>query len=689
MTDSADLQSSDQSSEKIISVAIPRPLEGLFTYRISNELAQKIQIGGWVRVPFGRSQTHAFVVEAPKAISELQPGLSLESLKQVSEVGEDIFFTPDVLKLCDWAHDYYFAPIGEVLHCAAPPAAMGLKSKKKKARALEAPAPFVKSHELTPAQKEALEKLENVRIGKEPLPGGLKVALLQGVTGSGKTELYIELARKTLSEGKGVILLLPEIALTPQLHRRFEESLGTSVGLWHSAVADGVRRDMTAALRTGELRVVVGARSAVFAPVSDLGLIVVDEEHDPTYKQEDRFRYHARDLAVVRGRISGAFVLLGSATPSLETRQRVEEGRYALARLDQRIAVGGLPSIEIVNLAEEERIGDIQAPLAKKTVETIRQTLQAGEQVMIFLNRRGFAAFLLCQDCGDVKECPNCSISLTVHWKRRSLKCHVCGHQEAVPDFCVKCQSHELEAMGAGTESLELELPTLIPEVVPLRLDRDQVTSATRLEQVLNDFRVGKANTLLGTQMLVKGHDFPGVTLVVVVLADALFRWPDFRATERSYQILRQVSGRAGRGDKPGRVLIQTFDFDNPVILAIKGDVTEEKLLSDEKELRKALQYPPFGRLARLRFESTDQNEARTRALAVTERLERLSSEGNIQVLGPSEAFLEKAKGIYRWDTVIKSKEIGPLQKGILAAKEVCVSKKWPFLVDVDPYGVG
>ncbi len=663
----------------IVSVAVPRPLAQLYTYGLSAEEAAQVQVGGWVEVLFGKSRLHAFVVEAPRSISELPPSIPRAKLKKIQSIGAQGKVIPDdVLKLAKWAQDYYRAPLGEILNAAVPAATLGLRSQKQNARPWKPETPTLAGEvALTEEQRLAIDLLENA-----------PVSLLHGVTGSGKTEVYLELARRALKRGKGVLILVPEIALTPQLHGRFEAGLGEQVGLWHSALADGQRRDQASALLRGDLRVVVGARSAVFAPIRDLGLIVVDEEHDPTYKQEDRVRYHARDLCVVRGKSTGARVVLGSATPSLETLERVREGKYSVAHLKQRVAGGALPQIEIISLTETPRIEGIQAILTEPALEEIRARLDAGEQVMIFLNRRGFAAFLLCEDCGEVPGCPNCSISLTVHRKSGVLRCHHCDHREPLPDTCPKCASIELKPMGAGTESLEEELPALLPQARMLRLDRDQITSATRLEKALDLFRSGGANVLLGTQMLVKGHDFPKVTLVVVLLADALFRWPDFRAQERALQTLTQVSGRAGRSSLPGKVLIQTFQPDHAVLQVLQGILPVEQFLGEERELREALSYPPFGRLARLRFESEHSDHAQRHARRIADALSSSSTSDTVQVLGPSEAFMEKLKGKYRWDILLRSKQIGPLQEALRMAERLRSSEEIPFLVDVDPYGI-
>lgn len=678
---------SAEGFDQFLSVAVPRPLEGLFTYRVNREQAASIQPGSVVKVPFGRNTLSAVVMDSPRQMSELPQELSGVNIKEILEVGSSEFVVPDdVLSLCKWAQDYYRAPIGEVLGSALSLEMLRAKGKRTKAEP-DGPIEIVPAHPLTDEQQSALGQLEQWRMEARDAASSAvpHVALLHGVTGSGKTELYLELARRTLAEGRSVLVLVPEIALTPQLHERFEKGLGIHVGLWHSALAAGERRRQWLAARSGEMKVIVGARSTVFAPIRDLGLILVDEEHDPSYKQEERARYQARDLAVVRGRINKAFVLLGSATPCLETLHRVAEGRYRKAVLKNRVLSGGMPTIDLVNMAEEPRVPDIRAPLAERTLEELRQTIASGKRAIVFLNRRGFAASLVCEDCGETPECPNCSISLTAHFKGTQLRCHVCGYHQQTPDLCPKCDGLTLFPVGAGTESLEEELPKLIPGAIAVRLDRDQITSAGRLKKALDSFRSGEANLLLGTQMLVKGHDFPEVTLVVVILADALFRHPDFRASERALQLLTQVSGRAGRGNDPGRVLIQTFSPEHPVLQVVKGQLQTEDFLKQESELREALSYPPYSRLARIRCEASTQAEARERAQIAA----KATQIQGIDVLGPSEAALEKAKGKYRWDILLKAKEIRPLHQAIAQAKRVFSDRKWPLVVDVDPYSVG
>ena len=680
-------------SDLLISVAVPRPLDSLFTYRISEELASRAKVGSWVLVPFGRSKLYGFIAEAPKPVERIPEGLEFDKLKSVLEVGPESSIIPEeVFALCRWTNEYYHSPLGEVLHAAMPASALGLKSARREARELqfeETPADEPKV--LTPAQQAAVEKLERIRAEEKDGSSYSRVALLHGVTGSGKTEVYLSLARNVLKEGKSVLILAPEIALTPQLHERFEKALGQRVGLWHSALPDAQRRDQAAAMMSGRLRVVVGARSAVFCPLRNLGLIVVDEEHDATYKQEDRVRYQARDLAVVRGKFSDSLVVLGSATPSMETLERVRQGKYGRIELAERVMSRSLPEIDIVSLVEESKVEGIQAVLAERTLQAIREVLDSGNQVMVFLNRRGFAAFLICEDCSEVAGCPNCSISLTVHKRAKELRCHVCGYIEKIPHSCPKCRGDRMVPVGAGTESLEEEIPSLLPQAKVLRLDRDQITSATRLSETLESFRKKEANLLLGTQMLVKGHDFPGVTLVVVVLADALFRYPDFRAPERALQVLIQVSGRAGRGEIPGKVMIQTYSPEHPVLQVLQGELSIEQFLEGERELREALHYPPFGRLARIRVESTSQEQARADAVRLSEMLSlQIRQKPSVEMLGPSEAFLERAKGIYRWDILLKSTSVGDLHQLVHLTRKAGLSGiSSPVLVDIDPSGIG
>jgi primosomal protein N' (replication factor Y) len=664
-----------------VKVAIPRPLENLFDYSYDVDALGPVEIGDWVRVPFGRTKVNACIME----VSSQRPNLPEEiEIRSVAERLNPEFRLPgDILKLCRFGSEYYQYPLGEALFVAAPPKMekiLGTRSEKED----DLLAGKKRDRELSVDQKGVLERmLSEIKACPDA------AFLLEGVTGSGKTEVYIELAKSILLTGKSVLILVPEISLTAQLKDRFQSSLSEKVALWHSALADGLRQTQWRKVKSGEIRVVVGARSALFAPFQNLGLIVVDEEHDSTYKQEERFRYHARDLALFRAKKAGVPIVLGSATPSLESVHRVREGRAVHLKLESRFAGSVLPAIHPVSLIEEPPVGagTVKTPLAETTIRGMQETIDRGEQVMIFLNRRGYSQFLLCQACGWVKKCDQCSISMTHYLKRSELKCHVCGLKAKIPQTCGECGGDQLFGMGSGTESLEDDLAMVLTGAKTLRLDRDQVTSQKRLEETLEEFRSLKANVLIGTQMLVKGHDFPKVTCVVVASVDALLKWPDFRASERALQTLIQVSGRAGRADLPGRVFLQGYDLEHPVIRILKGEATIHDFVEDELEMRKMLHYPPDSRLVRYRFEHEREDQCKEFASRIGSLVRKeLGEAWEDRVLGPSEALLFRAQNRYRYDLYFKSPTLDLLFKVSRAVRQVSSDSGFNLVVDVDPY---
>jgi primosomal protein N' (replication factor Y) len=662
---------------KFLKIAIPRPLDRLFDYEYSVTEHGPVFVGDWVSVPFGRSKLIGCVIEISDERPVMPEGVELKSV--TSRIPEAFSLPKEVVQICKFGSEFYQYPIGEAFFSAMPPSPdRELGTRKSKESPIE-PKQIILNEE----QQKAVDQVEEKR-----LQGLHPVFLLEGITGSGKSEVYIELAKRNLTEGKSVLILVPEIALTAQLKDRFEKSIGETVALWHSALADGLRQVQWRKIKNGEIRVVIGARSAVFAPMKDLGLIIVDEEHDQTYKQEERFRYQARDLAVYRGHHQKVPVVLGSATPSLESIHRVKEGRYLYLTLTKRYSGQMLPEIHLIRLNEEQMVihEKVKTPFAERTVQMMQETIDRGEQVIVYLNRRGFSQFILCQDCGWIKECPQCSITLTHYQRKNELRCHVCGWQEPVPSECEQCGSYGLQGMGFGTESLEDELKILLPDSKVMRLDRDQITSQKRLEETLDGFRRGDANILIGTQMLVKGHDFAKVTCVVVVSADMLLRWPDFRSTERALQTLTQVAGRAGRAELPGRVLIQGYDLDHSVIQVLCGEQPLDHFIEQELELRKALNYPPFSRFVRFRFQHKNESQLRTKVERMVAHLEKESEYDRSRLMGPSEALLFKANTDYRFDLYYKAPTIDSLMKLSKKLKAMANVEEIELVVDVDPY---
>jgi len=532
----------------------------------------------------------------------------------------------------------------------------------------------------TAAQKSALETIIGSVDQRTFLP-----MLLHGVTGSGKTAVYLSAMQSVLAKGRSAILLVPEIGLTPAMAADLHQIFGNEVAILHSALSDDERAEQWKRIRSGESHIVVGTRSAVFAPVADLALIVVDEEHDHSYKQEEMPRYHARDVAVMRAKMCNAAVVLGSATPSLETYHNGVRGKYRLLELPERIEKRPLPEVEVLDMREEFHRSKKDEVLSRKLVEEIGERLSRQEQVMVLLNRRGYSAFVLCRECGESVHCKNCAISMTYHKREHRLVCHYCGYMRPAPKTCPKCGSEFVQYLGTGSEKLEHLLHGMFPQARISRLDRDTVRGRDDFERMLTALHAGEIDLLVGTQMIAKGHDVANVTLVGVVASDAALSFPDFRAAERTFQLLTQVAGRAGRGDAPGKVVLQTFFPDH---YAIQFAAAHDYRGFYEKEIRfrSWMHYPPFSAVSNVLVRSPKLDEALAWSGILGKWFENTRVEG-VRVMGPAAAAIVRLKTEYRYHFLLKSASRERMNEVLRAMLKHADEQKIPrnyVVVDVD-----
>ena len=663
-------------SDRLVSVAVLAPVRGAFSYRLPEGLPTPLR-GQRLEVPFGARTASGFALGAVAPEAPRPEGTLLKDvLRLVDAPGEESLFPSELFEFLIWTSEYYLHPLGEVLKAASPPA--GAVPKPRRPR--ELPARDLPP-EATPDQLVANRQLTEAiqRAAFAPF-------LLHGVTGSGKTEVYLEAIAQVLAQGRSAIVLVPEIGMTPQLLARFTARFGAEVSALHSGLARGERLRAWRRLRTGEARVAVGVRAAVFAPMQNLGLIIVDEEHDSSFKQEDRLCYHARDMAVARAKLAACAVVLGSATPSLETLSNVEAGRYHKLSLASRIDSRPLPPVELISLRGEPPPGHAGVPMLRPELAlAVSETLERGEQTILFLNRRGHAGCLVCQSCGRVSACPNCDVSMTAHARGKRLLCHYCGCSARWPEVCPHCRG-PLTELSAGTERLEAEVRERFPKARVARLDRDTATG-TAHERTLAALAAGELDVLVGTQLVTKGHDFPNVTLVGVVLADVGLNLPDFRAAERTFQLLVQVAGRAGRGDRPGKVLIQTYFPDHPALLAAR-EHDHARFAAHELLRRRAQGFPPASRLCAVRVDAVNPNRAAeaARKLADLAEAELRRTGGRASVLGPALAPLARLRGRTRYQLLLRARTHREISR-LAAVLQAEAANLGPVRVvfDVDP----
>ena len=649
------------------------PPVGLYDYLVPEELQDRVCRGQRVVVPFGPRTVFAFVVE----LLDASPVESLRALERIRD--EEPLLLPHQISLAQWIGSHYLCPLPEVLRAMIPPA---LRTGKASSRRRHTPKPepgWVAAANgvdapltLTPAQEAVFGPIREAIAWSKS-----EEFLLFGVTGSGKTEVYLAAIKAALAQGKGAIVLVPEISQTPQTEKRFVVHFPGLVAVLHSGLTAAERGREWRRVRSGQARVVVGSRSAVFAPMANPGVVIVDEEDSSSYKQYDAMpRYQAADVARHLGRILSIPVVLGSATPRLEAyRQAVSDRGLRLLRMPRRFGGRALPPVEVVDLREELAWGN-RSPFSRRLATLVSETLSEGGQGILFLNRRGTSSVVLCRSCGEALGCPNCSVSLTLHSAGRRCTCHYCDHQVELPERCPTCDSRLLRALGAGTERIEAEARGMWPEARILRMDRDTVGHRDAHREIYEAFVRRDADLLIGTQMVAKGWDLPGVRLVGIVNADIALHFPDFRAAERTFSLLTQVAGRAGRGDEPAQVILQTYSPEHPVVqLASAHDY--EGFATLELEARRRLNFPPFTRL--LVLTRSDQSDLVARAHADEEahRLRDLVAGSQVEVLGPSPAFIPRLRSLYRWQLTIRAQRLEAVRTHLPQGRG--------WSIDVDP----
>ncbi|MEK6628951.1 MAG: primosomal protein N' [Bdellovibrionota bacterium] len=667
-------------------VAVDSPLESL-TY-FQNELF-KASRGDVVNIPLGNRTQRGVVVKTYEEKESVVLSYQYK-LKPISSLNQELPKLPEsCLKWIEWVSDYYLHPLGQVAQLCFPPLDKTTKIRKSSRPEVVPQVDKKTQHQLNTEQQACVDSIYKVK--------GYSTHLIHGVTGSGKTEIYLELFEKTLNEGKSGIFLLPEISLTPQLIRRFSERFGDQIAALHSQLTHRERTNQWWDMIEGRKKILIGARSAIFCPIENLGLIVVDEEHESSFKQDEKLKYNARDCAIMLGHFNKCTVVLGSATPSLESWENVLNKKFTLQQIKNRVKNRPLPDIQVVDMRLEKDLEKQSAEkpnwLSQSLYNEMRIRLQNKEQVALLLNRRGMAQTVFCPDCGFTTECPNCDVSLTLH-AGVHLVCHYCDYHQNFKSKCPDCKEGELINLGLGTEKVEEDLIRLFPDKVIARADRDEISTRAEMEELIKKMENSEIDILIGTQMIAKGLDFSNLKLVGLLLADISFNLPDFRATEKSFQLMMQMSGRSGRHVKddeaPGKVFIQTYNTEHESVQFSKNH-DYEGFAKAELNSRQQLNYPPFHKLTALRIQSPDLGKVKTTANQLAQRAQALKEKfsvfDEVEILGPAAAPLAKLRNQYRYHLLLKAASPKMLNKFVrtLMGNSKWIIKQTKVIVDIDP----